>query len=747
MANEYLRLNSTKINIEKAKNLMAVITEKRKNVDTKKENQSEDSLFQEVYKAFKDFFSKLGKPTLQKRLQKKQSPPVSRDYNDTLREIYQDIQVAYSQEDSLANVIVRDFNYNEAERKTLLNKLKKINSRSLDYSMYFWGAKEKSLYAMDNFIDNSKLDSDLISLNTDQAELIPESGVVTLKRTSNISKNTFVDKVTGIRESIPPWNSVKETGGYEGLYFGNKNEARPEGGKWNISYSDDGKTLYEVGANETDLLKNRMKMFDDNPDTFWEVEYVTDPVIAYVNKYDGIQLSVAQFNELVLSEINSSNVNVVGESTITDDKGSVITQYNPITESGENVGLSMSFTILLKQPEIINWISLLPNNFGQEKYIRIESIQLSSDGQSFSEIGTFDDYNADNTLSSVANSALSSKETLGTLSPDRFKYAGIGLWVFSPKPVKAIRFYIKQASAYLKTYDVMRVETQQVITTVTTEKKWWGKKKESTERRTVTQEIDIPYLVGQIAGFDVMSLEPGGVDISVADTTALYATGGAIAGAIAGAQVGAAGGPIGMAVGAILGAVLGSLFGSKKKSETTVGEQTISRQWLINKNDKERFAIGIRDINLFANVFAESSEIVSKEYFSPKPISKIKLHIEESIPSMFYLTEGMEKTRNDWIKYYISIDNGVSWNRISPTTHGMTLSKDGINYLPEIININSDIEETERDNPLAYIDSPEPVRSVRFKAVLSRPSNIKDAEHYTPVLSQYALQIYPLGGL
>jgi len=194
-----------------------------------------------------------------------------------------------------------------------------------------------------------------------------------------------------------------------------------------------------------------------------------------------------------------------------------------------------------------------------------------------------------------------------------------------------------------------------------------------------------------------------------------------------------------------LAASLFSWFGSSKKTETSVGPQTITKQWRVTKDDRSRFAIGIRDINLYSYKFAEVSEMVSIPYFSPKAISKIALTVDEQVPKIFY--SNMPGTENDWIKYYISVDDGASWRRISPMHHKDTLSEDGVNNIPEIININSDIKKEDRDNFLAYVDTDEPIYQVRFKAVLSRPSQISNAESYTPVLSKYALQIYPMGGL
>ena len=729
MSNEYLKLNDTTLNVKKAENLLAIIAEKRKDTDEKKEMQSEDSLFSELYKAFKNFFSRLGKPTVQKRFQKKESPAKSSDYNKTMREIYDDLHVAYSEEDALSSAMVKNFNYSESERQLLLNSVKKISSKSLDYSFYSAGAKSKSLFGIDAFVDNSKIDFD--KMLGQAAEIVVNQGVITLKRTGNINRAPTVSRITGIQESIPTWNAIGQTGGYEGLYFGVKNEPRPEGGGWHIQYASDGQTLIEMGASEEELKPNRLKMFDNNPDTFWEVEYITDPVVGYKNKYSGQQISAAEFNDLVANEIDSPNVEVMGDTIVTDEHGRLIEDYIPVTQKSATNYLTVNFTVFLSQVQNINWISLNPNNFGQELYMDILSIQTSADGKVFTELEGFDDYEYDITLTSQANQELSDTLVKDTLSPDKFKFSGQGIWVFSPRRVKAIRFTIRQTRSYLKKYEVLMIETEQTMTTTTTKKEWWGANETTThDVQVIKRQTEIPYLTGLVSGFDVMDLEPGS--------------------AISSRQVGGKaasplwllGGP-----GVWLIASLFSWLGSSKKTETSVGPQTISRQWTVVKDDKARFAIGIRDINIYSYKFAEVSEVVSKPYMSPKPIAKVVLTVDEQIPKVFYTASGQEGTENDWIKYYISADNGASWYRIAPIHHRTIISEDGVNNVPEIININSDIDVNERDNPLAYIDTGTAIYSVRFKAVLSRPTTITDAESYTPVLSKYALQIYPHGGL
>jgi hypothetical protein len=755
MSNEYLRMNDTRLNIEQAQNLIAKIDEKRKAGVSDGAIQSENDLFSALFAAFKDFFSKLGKPTLQKRLIKKESPARSSDYNDTMVELNNDIKVAYSEIDSLSSMVVKDFNYSESQRQMLLGKVQRLSSDVTDYSLLTDGAKNISLYAADSFVDNSKIDFSMVSSGTTAAELVTDQGIITLKRVANIDRNKDVQSVVGVRESIPTWNASAETGGYEGLYFGIKNEARPEGGQWHVTFSSDGTKLTEHGASEDEKMPMRLKMFDNNPDTFWEVECITDPIVGYRDKYSGKQISVSEFNELTSNELDSPGVTAAGGAIITSNNGSLIENYVPVTNASTVEYLTCSFIVNLRQSRIINWISLNPNNFGLDLYMDILSIQTSSDGSQFVELDGFDDHEYSNTLTKKANRELNPDQVQDTLSPDKYGYSGQGLWVFAPREVRSIKFEVRQTRSYLKQYEIVTVEIEQTVTTTTTKSYFFGLiNKSSTSTSNIRRNVDIPYLTGIVCGYDVMSLEPGSIAEKASGVPPMLAAiGGAVVGGVVGAAVGlgigggmaglAAGGPIGLAVGFILG----GLFGSSKQTSTSVGPATITRQWTTLKNDKARFTIGIRDINIYSYRFAETSEIVSLPYNSPNPIAKVTVDVDETIPKQFYSDSAHAGTENDWIKYYVSFNNGSSWSRISPTNHRTTISDDGVNPVPEIINVNSTVSASERDNPLAYVDTAAAVYQVRFKAVLSRPTDIDSSDSYTPVLSKYALQIYPLGGL
>jgi hypothetical protein len=143
----------------------------------------------------------------------------------------------------------------------------------------------------------------------------------------------------------------------------------------------------------------------------------------------------------------------------------------------------------------------------------------------------------------------------------------------------------------------------------------------------------------------------------------------------------------------------------------------------------DRLCIGLRDIAAYGYTFEKQCELVSKKYVTGKPISSISLLVNESIPDEFLndLTK-----RNDWIQYYISVDD-INWVRISPMSHRPLGS--GV-FHPKLITINgTQIDELNTQN----ITSNKDVTSVRLKIIMSRPDT-KGFEMYTPVLYDYALR-------
>ena len=164
----------------------------------------------------------------------------------------------------------------------------------------------------------------------------------------------------------------------------------------------------------------------------------------------------------------------------------------------------------------------------------------------------------------------------------------------------------------------------------------------------------------------------------------------------------------------------------------------ISNTWLETYWDKVRYAIGIRDIGVFQFQYAETSEIVSQPWVSPKEIQKVSLVVDETIPNNFPIGPR-------YIEYYVSADPGTEWIQINPLDTPTAFETNG-DIMPRIINFNTE-RPASSTNDNKYITTDSPVKAVRFRAVLKRPADIDNADSMTPVLKKYRLLIVPKNGL
>lgn len=174
--------------------------------------------------------------------------------------------------------------------------------------------------------------------------------------------------------------------------------------------------------------------------------------------------------------------------------------------------------------------------------------------------------------------------------------------------------------------------------------------------------------------------------------------------------------------------------------KATPGKYLITEKEYIRKGidvfEGWRYAIGVRDINIMSYQFAPKSEIVSKRYESKKPIKEVMLYVNEKIPEDFL---GDLSKSNDWIQYYISIDD-VNWHRITPA-HQNPTTRDEVP--PKIYEFNATNINLEDSFQLykGYLESEQPVTGIRFKAVLQRPTTITNAASFTPILEDYSLRL------
>jgi hypothetical protein len=128
-----------------------------------------------------------------------------------------------------------------------------------------------------------------------------------------------------------------------------------------------------------------------------------------------------------------------------------------------------------------------------------------------------------------------------------------------------------------------------------------------------------------------------------------------------------------------------------------------STPYLINTllGPRDRYAIGIRDIELQAQRYKDTGEVVSREFVSSDEIRKVLLLSSQS-PS--------EESELVSISHQVSPDNGNTWIDIRPKEFtGLT---DTVNQVPEVITFNTGLDGATTTNS--------PVLRVRYKATLKR---------------------------
>jgi len=184
--------------------------------------------------------------------------------------------------------------------------------------------------------------------------------------------------------------------------------------------------------------------------------------------------------------------------------------------------------------------------------------------------------------------------------------------------------------------------------------------------------------------------------------------------------------------------MMGGEGGSSASSSFADSGWQISRTWLETWWDKIRFAIGIREIGIFSYRYDQTSELISVPFRSPVEIDRISLVVDEAIPASYPSAER-------WIEYYVSVDNGTSWQRINPLDQPTLFGSDLGRPVPRIIHFNPDFAAEDDDNNRFVVTKSVPLEA-RFRAIFKRPLSV-ESDRTTPILKSYRMQIFPKGGL
>lgn len=141
---------------------------------------------------------------------------------------------------------------------------------------------------------------------------------------------------------------------------------------------------------------------------------------------------------------NNQELNAAANSKISailDDNPDTWFEFERVVNviSDTDEPLILDITINVGEPKPCNFIRINPNNFGTKSPIAIETIETSLDGKVFTSIK--DDI-------PVQGLSFEDEENIFLLAPATSKFAGQGIYTFTPRKIKYVRLVLKQAEAY-----------------------------------------------------------------------------------------------------------------------------------------------------------------------------------------------------------------------------------------------------------------------------------------------------------
>jgi len=162
----------------------------------------------------------------------------------------------------------------------------------------------------------------------------------------------------------------------------------------------------------------------------------------------------AQVN-IVINEapvINSNSNGVTGNneevgaqfhgtlSDILDNNEDTWFEYERVLDEDDGKPLILDFTINMGDPKVVNFIRVNPNNFGTRTQVKILAIDTSIDGEDFVSIK--DDI-------PIAGFIAEDEENVFTLAPSTSKFAGQGLYTFTPRKAKYVHLTLQQTTPHV----------------------------------------------------------------------------------------------------------------------------------------------------------------------------------------------------------------------------------------------------------------------------------------------------------
>ena len=680
-------------------------------------------LREKIQDLFKTVFTNLGQRRFKYKERLKTEVPTVEAWNDSLEDIQEDVTTLYEERVRVGELAKLTFNYNQVLVQELTERAARTASRVIDLRILSGQLQQHAIVGGDDFNDGTRIDSSFAREKSVQA--ISETDDVEVNPvTPNVDRQEVDQSLTG----KPNINRF-----YEGHFYDYIGRARPEGNVWNLeeilqttsergptttdfgpdfsfdSFQDQrpiGETedlipgqslrpedikVVDRGATDEELRVSRARMVDSNPDTFRECEYVVNRMIDLSDVPVAWQESVLRVKERA------------GTDFITLEEADIIDL---------DIEIIIRFTL---GPQVVNFLTLNPYDFEYPAWVEVLDVATAeTEDSSFVTIPGFGQGLFHNTLTDEANEELEEGAFKATLAPTRYSYRGQGVWTFPKRDVAKVKFRLRQKAPIENPYQRLAIQIKRTLTKTVDA---FTRVKEDTRVVKLTYLQTLQALDDRQFLEDVAGVTTGGTASGSSTTTKRRSV-----------------------VVRILDPL--SLFSSDKTTTVSTSHSdsgwTVIREWMETKNTVARYAIGIRDIGAFSYRYAPSSEIVSVPFTSPKEIIKAQVRVDQTIPEELAPDQ-------QWIKYYISSDEGQTWLQINPLDHPTAFGDDG-SITPYTYSFNLEKEGPQADGT-SSIRTPEPVRSIRFKAVLFTDTSLRDGDRITPVLKSYRVFMFPKGGL
>lgn len=164
---------------------------------------------------------------------------------------------------------------------------------------------------------------------------------------------------------------------------------------------------------------------------------------------------------------------------------------------------------------------------------------------------------------------------------------------------------------------------------------------------------------------------------------------------------------------------------SETKEEMKPANTDLIRQYEIL--DGQRRSIGLRDITVGYETYSDKATVITKQYDTTSDIEYMTISSESGFSG------ATVASISDYLKYYISLDDGAKWIQISSIENEFA-------SVPEVIAFNQNIDENFRMPGVSYLSQPDVPASIK-KFILKIEMTKPTGTNISPIVYSYKVGV------